>query len=643
MKKQIYALIKSIFLICFVCVISNSQAQVIFQEDFDGISGSTAGGAGTYSFPSGWSLFNVDGLVPATAIAYINQAWERREDFKTNVMDSCAFSTSWYTPAGTSNDWMFTPAIGPLPSGCVLKWNASAYDPAYPDGYEVRIMTVAPNTGNLLTSTVLFSVTAENPTWTARETSLSAYAGMTVYIAFRNVSSDMFILAIDDISVEAVLNYDAKLKSSGRLSQYTMTPSQQATPVVLQDTIINAGVSAITNVQLKVNIYNESSGLVYSAYSGAVPIMAPGIKQYFSAGAWTPPVAGNYSLKFFPLLNEADMVTSNDTLVDNLFITDSTYARDNGVVVGSLGIGAGTGGYLGQQFSIVNQTDLRSVSYYVTKGYTGEKTACAIWSMNAGLPGSIIASTDTIIYYDTQARLYTLPVSGGPFTLAPGNYVITLIEFDSTLSLGNTTDVFTNGTCWVAWPGTPWTNVENFGTSFAKSYLLRPNLYNCPVMDANASITNAFCETCPQGTISIAPTGGVAPYSYLWNTGETTANMSGLMPGDYTVTITDAMNCKAVITYSIVVNVGIKELGFSDFTIIPNPNNGQFTVASSSKLPGDVTIEIFNLTGEKIYSSLYKNSTVINEKIDLSGIAPGLHFIRFSSANHTEIRKVIIK
>jgi hypothetical protein len=32
----------------------------LFSEDFDGISGPNAGGAGTYAFPSGWFLRNVD-------------------------------------------------------------------------------------------------------------------------------------------------------------------------------------------------------------------------------------------------------------------------------------------------------------------------------------------------------------------------------------------------------------------------------------------------------------------------------------------------------------------------------------------------------------------------------------------------------
>lgn len=59
---------------------------------------------------------------------------------------------------------------------------------------------------------------------------------------------------------------------------------------------------------------------------------------------------------------------------------------------------------------------------------------------------------------------------------------------------------------------------------------------------ANTSVTNATCGQC-NGAASVAPTGGVPPYSYLWSGGQTTASVSGLCPGVYTVSITDQFGC----------------------------------------------------------------------------------------------------
>ena len=61
---------------------------------------------------------------------------------------------------------------------------------------------------------------------------------------------------------------------------------------------------------------------------------------------------------------------------------------------------------------------------------------------------------------------------------------------------------------------------------------------------AVTNITNATCL--PVGSIMIIPSGGTAPYTYAWATGQTTATLSNLAGGTYTVTITDANNCRNV-------------------------------------------------------------------------------------------------
>ena len=48
------------------------------------------------------------------------------------------------------------------------------------------------------------------------------------------------------------------------------------------------------------------------------------------------------------------------------------------------------------------------------------------------------------------------------------------------------------------------------------------------------------------GSITITPSGGTAPYTYLWSSGQTTATINNLASGTYTVTVTDANGCRGI-------------------------------------------------------------------------------------------------
>ena len=55
-------------------------------------------------------------------------------------------------------------------------------------------------------------------------------------------------------------------------------------------------------------------------------------------------------------------------------------------------------------------------------------------------------------------------------------------------------------------------------------------------------------ESCLQndGAISTSVSGGTSPYTYLWSTSATSANLSGLTNGSYSVTVTDGNSCTEV-------------------------------------------------------------------------------------------------
>jgi gliding motility-associated-like protein len=67
--------------------------------------------------------------------------------------------------------------------------------------------------------------------------------------------------------------------------------------------------------------------------------------------------------------------------------------------------------------------------------------------------------------------------------------------------------------------------------------------------------TAAGC-TVSNGTATVMPGNGTAPYTFLWNNGQTTPTAIGLGAGTYTVTITDANGCIASATVTIIIAAG---------------------------------------------------------------------------------------
>ncbi|MDQ3051846.1 MAG: gliding motility-associated C-terminal domain-containing protein [Bacteroidota bacterium] len=124
---------------------------------------------------------------------------------------------------------------------------------------------------------------------------------------------------------------------------------------------------------------------------------------------------------------------------------------------------------------------------------------------------------------------------------------------------------------------------------------------------------NVSCFGGNDGNISLAVTGGTPPYVYLWNTGATTAGINGLTAGAYTVTVTDANGCNAIIsdfvgqpaqplTAPVTVSQDVSCFGGSNGSLVSNATGGTApytylwsTGATSSSING-LSNGIYTLT-----------------------------------------------
>ncbi len=231
--------------------------------------------------------------------------------------------------------------------------------------------------------------------------------------------------------------------------------------------------------------------------------------------------------------------------------------------------------------------------------------------------------------------------------LAPGNYTVTVTDANSCTAVQTVTvNSFncnitatisaTNVTCNGANNGSATANVtggaqpitynwSNSGTTQTISNLspgaysvsildgngcpavLTTNITEPPILTANATATAETSQGANDGTATAQPTGGTTPYSYAWNNGGTTATITGLAPGSYTVTVTDENDCTT--TQTVVVNsfnctatANISAINVS----CPGGSDGQATVTlNGGTLPfdylwsnGDTTATTSNLTAD---------------------------------------------
>ena len=114
-----------------------------------------------------------------------------------------------------------------------------------------------------------------------------------------------------------------------------------------------------------------------------------------------------------------------------------------------------------------------------------------------------------------------------------------------------------------------------------------------------------------------------------------------------TIKCTDTNTCY-ILGYGIIfkttngggaITTGIKDTTkdeISDFSIYPNPNNGSFTIATTTFK--NTTIEIHNVAGQLI---LRKDLTQNLTKIDVTKFSKGMYFVKINNGSEVFIEKIV--
>ncbi len=242
------------------------------------------------------------------------------------------------------------------------------------------------------------------------------------------------------------------------------------------------------------------------------------------------------------------------------------------------------------------------------------------------------------------AGTYTVVVTDASGCTASGSYTVTeptVIVVTETIT-NVSCNGGTNGSISISIAGgtgpfdVNWSNGTNTnGTTTSLISNLAAGTYTATVTDANACVvtvsytvteptaivastivTNADCNGAATGAIDLTVFGGTPGYTFAWSNGAITEDLTGLVAGTYTVTVTDANGCTVTTSATVTEPTAIQLVG----SVVNASCNGS--------TDGDIYVSVSGGSGN--YTFLWSNAATSQNLIN---VAPGTYDITVTDAN----------
>ena len=95
--------------------------------------------------------------------------------------------------------------------------------------------------------------------------------------------------------------------------------------------------------------------------------------------------------------------------------------------------------------------------------------------------------------------------------------------------------------------------------------------------------------------------------------------------------------------YNPDITVGINERILSQIKLYPNPNSGTFYIDLPEEIRNEVSLRIFTLSGQRVYSQTIEEDKSRHHKINPKNIPKGFYLVELSSAGNKWVKKLVVK
>jgi gliding motility-associated-like protein len=376
---------------------------------------------------------------------------------------------------------------------------------------------------------------------------------------------------------------------------YRFTPSSGTSKFVSAQLLSMTGTVLAT-----ADTTTTSAGLLDISFPNVCP--PPGATQYVVRTTFgSCPVGANM------VSLDTITISRNNTLPVTTAIAPTTCNNTNGSITVNVATGVGTTPY---QFSLnggATQTsnvfsNLGAGTYTVfATDATGCDTSYQVTVLASSSLTHSFSSTNASCPGLNNGSITINPTSG----VAPYTYSIN----GGTAQASNTFTGLAAGTYNVLY-------VDALNCNGTFSVTIAPGTS----ITANSTATATSCAGAANGSITVTPTSGTAPYTYSLNGGafQTSNTFTGLINATYSIVIRDANGCTVTISRAVATGTGLAGQIFQTPASCPGVNNG--------------TVTLNPTTGTAPYTYSIDGGP-FQASNTFTGIAGGFHTVTFRDAN----------
>lgn len=262
-----------------------------------------------------------------------------------------------------------------------------------------------------------------------------------------------------------------------------------------------------------------------------------------------------------------------------------------------------------------------SYTFYHTASTTTARFLLHLWN------NKVKKVVNPTCFESTNAQIIAQTSGNGPWTFNLSNDNGTVASFNST----NDTTIINN-----LGAGTYYLQISD--QSLTCGVTVDTIVINNPTPVLITSAVTNPSSFANDGAIDLTVIGGVSPYQYNWNNGETTEDLVNLTAGTYEVTVIDSNGCSTNQAYILDFSTGINNfVENGNIALYPNPAK-DVIILEGKDLTGTI-LTLTTISGQVVFT---KKLTSTKETLILSNLSSGVYFYELNNETIQQKGKLMV-